>query len=676
MSKLVPTEDLPDNLVPEDDLPDELLSPADAPISLGDKVLNMFGRGAWALPGLVGADHDTVQAAWSAVDLPGGEKLPGTFKERYKAAKAAANELSRRTDAENPIISGLVRGGAAAPGEALTWAAAPEVKLAQGAKFLQKALAYAPRMGTAAAMSEYGSTGYKPTLERTANAALTGAAAAMMGGAMAGVLPNPGVLGVNGTRPTKSTKGANRLDAWAVSQGRKALEGPEGRSPGSAMVPDEVVRTVLESDAIKPLRSVAKTAEAVQDALMSREGPVRAHDDALQSLVKDGVHGGDFRPLDLALRDAAYEAETNSINPNPRVEALEKVRQSLSNKWVDTAKKTYNAEGGALTAPVPEEARFRPPQELSADWLLELLEHSHKIGTDINRPAARIEVESRLNELLRPSSVRAGRNALNPANTTPEAYLRVAKELGALARESSNAVSKRYYQEIADKLSQAATSAIRYLEDTRGLPPTSSTVKLPPLDSSEGARARVDPRWLRNVIREAEGLADTHQGKPEGDAQQEVADLLNRYLQNKLHEQTPYNSTASNLDAVTKTGLADSEIKALKLALRTASEGAKRSKAVDEGPAVNLVKALTAMGAGGAVGHYAGGVPGALGLGSLSLAARYSKPYRASTLAWGANKGAALLDQMGKRTADRRMSLTPMAAAMIAALRGQQDEED
>jgi hypothetical protein len=174
--------------------------------------LNMIGRGAWALPGLAGLDHETAQAAWSAVDLPGGDELPGTFGERFKKSKAAQLAQSRQVDQDNPITSSLVRGVAAAPGEALAWAAAPEVKLAQGARFLQKALPYGARMGTLAGASEYGSTAHRDPGDRTLGAVEAGAAGAVLGGGMAGILPNPAALVA-----TTKTK-APRLERSSAAQ--------------------------------------------------------------------------------------------------------------------------------------------------------------------------------------------------------------------------------------------------------------------------------------------------------------------------------------------------------------------------------------------------------------------------------------------------------------------------
>lgn len=172
-------------------------APAKPKLGAGEKALNMIGRGAWALPGLVGLDSETVSAALDAVDLGplGAPRGQGeTFRERFDSNRRRNLEVSQQVDAENPITSGLVRGLAAAPGEALAWTAAPGVKAAQGASALTKALTYGPRMGVLAGSSEYGSTASKDTGDRAAGAALAGVTGAVLGGGMAAALPNPSML--------------------------------------------------------------------------------------------------------------------------------------------------------------------------------------------------------------------------------------------------------------------------------------------------------------------------------------------------------------------------------------------------------------------------------------------------------------------------------------------------
>lgn len=183
-----------DGFTPDDGFTED--TPPSAPkrpeIGFGTKALNMIGRGAWSLPGLVGLDHESVQGFLGAIEDPAG--LGGSFSDRARAYKDAALRTSRRVDEENPVTSGLVRGAAAAPGEALLWMAAPEAKLAQGASALEKALTYGPRFATTGAATEYGSTAHKDPAERAVGALEAGATAALAGGGMAAALPNPAVL--------------------------------------------------------------------------------------------------------------------------------------------------------------------------------------------------------------------------------------------------------------------------------------------------------------------------------------------------------------------------------------------------------------------------------------------------------------------------------------------------
>jgi hypothetical protein len=166
-------------------------APGKPKLSAGQKAGNMIGRGAWALPGIVGLDYETVAGGLDAAIGKGGE---GGYLDRAKRLRDSYRKGSEQVDAENPITSGLVRGLAAAPGEALAWSAGAPVKLGQGAGALTRALAYGPRAGTLAGATEYGSTSHKPTGERLGAAAVAGGAGAVLGGAMAAALPNPSVL--------------------------------------------------------------------------------------------------------------------------------------------------------------------------------------------------------------------------------------------------------------------------------------------------------------------------------------------------------------------------------------------------------------------------------------------------------------------------------------------------
>lgn len=226
-------DDLPDaDTAAFDDLPD-------APgISAGERALNMIGRGAWALPGLVGLDKETADAGLAALTDP--NKLGGTVGDRFSRYRQGGYQRSARVDRDNPITSGLVRGVTAAPGEALVLLAAPQAKLAQGASAVQKALTYGPRVGTLAAASEYGSTGYKPVGERSAGAAGAGVAGTLLGGAGAASLPYPGrVFGMEGPSfvdDLVSAEQKSQAAASSAAQSSSAATGGQGSATAGTTV--------------------------------------------------------------------------------------------------------------------------------------------------------------------------------------------------------------------------------------------------------------------------------------------------------------------------------------------------------------------------------------------------------------------------------------------------------
>jgi hypothetical protein len=200
-------------------------------LSPWDKTVNMVGRGAWALPGLVGLDHETVQS-WAT----------GTPKEKLL-------EQSKQVDEEvGPLVSGVTRGLAAAPGEALAWALAPEVKgpqlVAQGgralspvlaklAPYVERALAYGPRSGTLAGASEYGSTAYKDPADRAVGAGIAAGTGTVLGGLMASHLPDPSVLAPAAHQATPEALAA-RSAAFGVGHGGEAASGAAARSGAAA----------------------------------------------------------------------------------------------------------------------------------------------------------------------------------------------------------------------------------------------------------------------------------------------------------------------------------------------------------------------------------------------------------------------------------------------------------
>jgi hypothetical protein len=236
---------------------------ASRPLSFGDKALNMIGRGAWALPGLVGLDYETAQSVLAGKD------------------KAQQYRISQQVDRENPITSGLVRGIAAAPSEALAWAAAPEVKLAQGAGALTKALAYGPRVGAAGAASEYGSTGHKPLPERLEGAAVAGGTGAVLGGTMAGALPNPAALfparpRVDSAAPDLAVA---RADGNALATSRAASAAAAEAEGGAAAAKGgnaagQSSSTVIVKPA-KRLRDVVNPPEPIPEARYLRDRGVQ-----------------------------------------------------------------------------------------------------------------------------------------------------------------------------------------------------------------------------------------------------------------------------------------------------------------------------------------------------------------------------------------------------------------
>jgi hypothetical protein len=260
MGALVPPDDLPEapqapQLVPADDLPDPAAPPVKT-LSGWDKTVNMIGRGAWALPGLVGLDYERANEIAGQIPLlraAGGAPREETLK------------ISRQVDAENPITSGLVRGVAAAPGEALAWMAAPEVKgpqlIAQGgralspvlakvAPYVERALAYGPRTGLLTGASEYGSTAHKDPLERAAGAGTAAATGTVLGGGMAAALPNPAVLAPG--RPTFDPAEAERAAAQAQANATVASRAASG-ADAAAQGGDAAVRNATEIS-IQPSR--------------------------------------------------------------------------------------------------------------------------------------------------------------------------------------------------------------------------------------------------------------------------------------------------------------------------------------------------------------------------------------------------------------------------------------
>jgi hypothetical protein len=297
----------------------------DAPVrpepSLGQKALNMIGRGAWALPGLAGLDHETVQAAIQAAQGGGG-----SFGERFDKAKAAQLALSQKVDTENPITSGLVRGVAATPGEALAWAAAPEVKLAQGAGMLRRALAYGPRLGALAGATEYGTTAYKEPAERLMGAATTGGVAGLLGGAMAGALPNPAALA-----PARSA--AERMRETAINQGRKVLTGNAAPMSTRKPLSPEAIQAAYDTGAIRPLGTVEGAASRLA---ATRETLGDQYSQVVAALEAKGITGPDATDLAVKLLNEAQATSGQSLG-SPKPGLFENIAEELVQKPTDAS---------------------------------------------------------------------------------------------------------------------------------------------------------------------------------------------------------------------------------------------------------------------------------------------------------------------------------------------------
>lgn len=323
MGALVPADDLPSpsRVVPDDDLP---AAGPQSP-SFGQKALNMIGRGAWALPGLVGLDYETAQGAVRDWPVLGGGP-----------SKSEGYELSRRVDAENPITSGLVRGLAAAPGEALTWAVAPEVKLAQGAKFLEKAATYGPRLGALAGSSEYGSTASKDPVSRLGGAATAAAAGTVLGGVGAGLLPNPGVLA-----PAKTA--AERLRETAMNQGRKVLTGNAAPMGTRKPLSEGAIQAAYDVKAIRPFGTVEKAAERLG---VARETLGDEYSRIVGELEAKGVTGPNARALAKALSDEAKARSTDTLetmDPGPGL--FRETAEEIAAKVQESAPKKAHGHG-------------------------------------------------------------------------------------------------------------------------------------------------------------------------------------------------------------------------------------------------------------------------------------------------------------------------------------------
>lgn len=278
-----------DGFVPDDGFqPDEPDKPG-----AWDQAVNMVGRGAYALPGLVGLDYETVAAAVNAAGAP-------DFSQRFAQEKKRLLRSSRQVDATSPVVSGGVRGLAAAPGEALLLALAPGAKLAQGASAAQKFLTYGPRAGALTGLTEYGSTAYKPPLERASGAGVAGLAGTAIGGGAAAALPFPGGAPV-------APSMAERLRSVATDQGRKVLTGNSAPMGTRKPLSEGAIRAAYDTKAIGPLTTVEKAAERLG---VTREAIGQKYGDIIEALEARGVKGPNAI---LLARKLAAEADTIEV---------------------------------------------------------------------------------------------------------------------------------------------------------------------------------------------------------------------------------------------------------------------------------------------------------------------------------------------------------------------------
>jgi hypothetical protein len=311
-------------------------------LGAGAKALNVVGRGAWALPGLVGLDYEKAQS------LMGG----GSREQNLG--------ISKQVDEENPILSGLGRGAASVPGEALAWLAAPQVKSAQlgagltnavkkglewfGTRPLERALTFAPRFGAGAAAAEYGSTAHKPTEERLMGAGEAGVGGALFGGAMAGALPNPAALAPRhgsvqeGAKPARRqvTPQAQRLMSEGVeglTTGQKLgqesilgrLEGASADAPGGLRVERDAAKSSFRRTAMNRARAPSAAPSAATDMH-------QLYDDTLRGFNPDyaQVKGAQVSPEAMAGLTDVAQMPDRGVKLSTRQKAAGAIEDALT----------------------------------------------------------------------------------------------------------------------------------------------------------------------------------------------------------------------------------------------------------------------------------------------------------------------------------------------------------
>jgi hypothetical protein len=298
-----------------------VLEDASAPVRAGPSTLSAFGRGA--AQGATLGFGDEIQGALQAVLPPPGGDPRGYFGgmvERYRSERDAARGADRRAQQAHgaAYVAGSVVGSA--PAAIATGGAGAAQGAGLGARVLYGARAAAP-MGAVygAGTSEADGLG---GLAR--DAAVGGAGTAVLGGA----LP---VVG-EGVRKV-AVPLARRLSQTAIEQGRKALSGIGTPLSARKPIPEAAVQQALDTGAIKPLGTVAGTAERL--ATQADEvGSVYAN--ILSSLEAKGVHGPEAEALARDLAQRAVAAAQTSLG-SARPGMLQSTADELLTKALPTS---------------------------------------------------------------------------------------------------------------------------------------------------------------------------------------------------------------------------------------------------------------------------------------------------------------------------------------------------
>jgi hypothetical protein len=276
-----------------------VLEDASAPVRAGPSTLSAFGRGA--AQGATLGFGDEIQGALQAVLPPPGGDPRGYFGgmvERYRSERDAARGADRRAQQAHgaAYVAGSVVGSApAAIATGGMGGAAQGAGL--GARVLAGARAAAP-MGAVygAGTSEADSLG-----GLAFDTAVGGAGAAALGGG----LP---VVGEGVRRAAAPV--ARRLSQAAIEQGRKALSGIGTSLSARKPIPEAAVQQALDTGAIKPLGTVAGTAERLATQADELGG---AYGDILSELEARGVVGPNAKALAAKLAAEADIAAANSL---------------------------------------------------------------------------------------------------------------------------------------------------------------------------------------------------------------------------------------------------------------------------------------------------------------------------------------------------------------------------